>query len=297
MKLTIKQLTEITKTSFKDLRALSLERDNHYRRKEIKKKDRSTRELYIPSKKLSTIQRLIHLDILQKIVLPNFVHSQKKHSHVMHAIEHQHQVITLTFDIENFYPTIKENRVKIALNKSGISLPTAKLISKLCCYKNILPQGTSTSPALASLVALNLDKRLAKLCLETNAVYSRYADDIAISGGKGILKLKKIIEKIFKEEGFRVNQRKTQVFKHGNLILGDTNKLVGLRIGKIITPPDEYYKITRAMIHTYEKNCKKNIDNDRLRNQIQSRLGYGLYIEKLLKIEGKFGRLKKQFRV
>jgi retron-type reverse transcriptase len=77
-----------------------------------------------------------------------------------------------------------------------------------------LPQGAPTSPALSNLCALHLDLRLAALVDTLGGTYTRYADDLALSGGE---ELRRRVEKvglhvaaIAREEGFKVNHRKTR---------------------------------------------------------------------------------------
>jgi RNA-directed DNA polymerase len=78
-----------------------------------------------------------------------------------------------------------------------------------------LPQGAPTSPALANLSAFGLDRRLTALAAAVDATYTRYADDITLSGGRLLLArrepLQATIATIAREEGFTVNGRKSAV--------------------------------------------------------------------------------------
>jgi hypothetical protein len=76
-----------------------------------------------------------------------------------------------------------------------------------------LPQGAPTSPALASLAATGLDRRLAALAPTLCATYSRYADDLTFSGPADMPAgtLRRVIGEIAREEGFAVATAKTSV--------------------------------------------------------------------------------------
>jgi len=82
-----------------------------------------------------------------------------------------------------------------------------------------LPQGAPTSPALANLCAYRVDCRLSGLAEASGAVYTRYADDLAFSGGA---EFARCVERfalraaaILMEEGFAVHHRKTRVMRQG----------------------------------------------------------------------------------
>ena len=79
-----------------------------------------------------------------------------------------------------------------------------------------LPQGAPTSPALASLAALGLDRRLAALAPPLLAGYSRYADDLTFSGGADLPAgtLARVVAEVARDEGFRVAPGKTGVRRH-----------------------------------------------------------------------------------
>jgi hypothetical protein len=80
-----------------------------------------------------------------------------------------------------------------------------------------LAQGAPTSPALANLCAFRLDLRLAGLAQAFDARYSRYADDIVLSGGPQLRVVHERIERwvgrIAREEGFALIRNCIQKFR------------------------------------------------------------------------------------
>jgi RNA-directed DNA polymerase len=76
-----------------------------------------------------------------------------------------------------------------------------------------------TSPALANLCTYRLDCRLSGLAQAAGAEYTRYADDLAFSGGEAF---DRCVERfsihaaaILLEEGFNVNHHKTRIMRQG----------------------------------------------------------------------------------
>ena len=80
-------------------------------------------------------------------------------------------------------------------------------------------KGAPTSPALANLTAYRLDCRLVSLARTAGAVYTRYADDLAFSGGEEFHRVVKRFSAhaaaVALEEGFSVNHHKTRVMRQG----------------------------------------------------------------------------------
>src|SRR5262249_3609740 len=91
--------------------------------------------------------------------------------------------------------------------------------AKMLYGRRHLPQGAPTSPALANLTAYRLDCRLAGLARSAGGVYTRYADDLAFSGGeefaRGVERLSAHAAAVALEEGFGVNHRKTRIMRRG----------------------------------------------------------------------------------
>src|SRR5207248_9475177 len=80
-----------------------------------------------------------------------------------------------------------------------------------------LPQGAPTSPALANLCAYRLDCRLDALARSLGAAYTRYADDLAFSGGeeleRGARRFQVLVCRVALEEGFEVHTRKSRFMR------------------------------------------------------------------------------------
>jgi retron-type reverse transcriptase len=80
-----------------------------------------------------------------------------------------------------------------------------------------LPQGAPTSPALANLCAYHMDCRLGGFAEAAGAVYTRYADDLAFSGGDEFARcahrFSVLAAAIVAEEGFAVHHRKTRIMR------------------------------------------------------------------------------------
>lgn len=57
-------------------------------------------------------------------------------------------------------------------------------LTSICTLNGYLPQGAPSSPCLSNLVSLRMDQRIGKYCDRHALTYTRYADDISISGNK-----------------------------------------------------------------------------------------------------------------
>ena len=82
-----------------------------------------------------------------------------------------------------------------------------------------LAAGRPTSPALANVTSFRLDCRLSGLAKSAGAAYTRYADDLAFSGGE---EFSRVVERfsahaaaVSLEEGFSVNHHKTRIMRRG----------------------------------------------------------------------------------
>jgi hypothetical protein len=220
---------------------------SHYHYRVLAKISGNIRLIEAPKKRLKELQRVILRELLEKIPTHPAVHGfLKGHSIKTFAAPHVGQRVVLRMDLRDFFPSISEARVQALFRTAGYPDGVADLLGGLCTnaaprrmWKTLgkgldplamaearalyawrhLPQGAPTSPALANLCAYRVDCRLSGLAEASGAVYTRYADDLAFSGGA---EFARCVERfalraaaILMEEGFAVHHRKTRVMRQG----------------------------------------------------------------------------------
>lgn len=206
--------------------------DNFYKEYSVQKSNGGTRVIIMPSLHLKEIQRWILDNILYRYSINDAAYGFVLNRNIKdNAMIHINQSTIVNLDIKNFFPTINYERVFSLFFKSGYTKEVSFILAKLCTYKGILPQGAPSSPYIANILCNRLDKRISGLVAKKKYKYSRYADDITISGDKEINNLVPYIIKIISSEHFEVNLNKLRVqdtatFKEvTGLIVNDTVKV------------------------------------------------------------------------
>lgn len=218
---------------------------HHYSYKMIEKRDGRCRIIEIPKSRLRTLQRKVLSGLLDRIPTHEAAHGFRRGRNVVtFATPHVAKAVVVRFDLADFFASVHAGRVYSAISTFGYPREVARVLTALCTnrvpsgrllapdarerigwqerqrYRNRhLPQGAPTSPALANLCAFRLDLRLAGLARSVGATYTRYADDLAFSGGDDLARMAERLEirvaAIAIEEGFAVNLRKTRVMRRG----------------------------------------------------------------------------------
>jgi hypothetical protein len=207
----------------------------HYRAWLVPKDNTAFRLIEAPKPRLRAIQHKILDEILAQIPAHPAAHGFVRGRNVLSFVSpHAKQTILLRFDLRDFFPSIRRSRLQAAFRSVGFLEPVAKVLSNLCTtwsppsiaakagevyLTRHLPQGAPTSPALANLCAYRLDSRLSGLTASAGGVYSRYADDLAFSGDEDFARqslwLRYAVADIVRDEGFRINERKSKVLGRG----------------------------------------------------------------------------------
>jgi RNA-directed DNA polymerase len=236
---------------FADLKGLAYKtrrrRLAHYHYRVLAKKSGAIRLIEAPKPQLKGLQRQILARILDKIPPHSAAHGFVKGRSVKtFTAPHLGQRVVLKMDLQDFFPSITGVRIQTVFRTMGYPESVADLLGGICTNavprrvwneaaaetdrgrlqaasvlhtRSHLPQGAPTSPSLANICAYRVDCRLTGLAHSAGAEYTRYADDLAFSGGeefeRGVERFSTHVAAILAEEGFNVNHRKTRIMRQG----------------------------------------------------------------------------------
>jgi retron-type reverse transcriptase len=241
----------------------------------LPKKAGGFREINAPTKQMKPIQRWIlhRILYLYKTGIGDYVHGfVPKRSTLTNASIHVSQDIVLGIDIKDFFPSIDIDTVSSIFRSMGYTQKVAYFLAELCTYKGKLPQGAPTSPMLANLAVAELDIDINNYCRRRNFNYSRYADDITISGSQKLPMHKQKIIEIIEGNGFTVNKEKTRLHSRGS-----RQKVTGLVVNDKLSIGRENKKKLRAIVHNILTNgpvVENRSDDPFFRERIFGYLGY-----------------------
>lgn len=217
------------------------------------KKDGATRVIYAPSKSLKIVQRKILDSILVNIKTPKPVYGLSRNTGIIaNAKFHQanYNSVIITMDIESFFPSISYKLVKDLFLSIGFSKECSEVLTKLSTLDKRLPQGAPCSSHIASLVFSKVDSGILQYCKSRHIKYSRYIDDITLSGDEIHRNDCKRIVKIINKAGFKINTSKTRVF--GREEVKTINNIVLQK--ESLTVTDEYKNSILQMYKEHNKD-------------------------------------------
>lgn len=228
-----------------------------YKNYSIRKKTGGIRMISAPYSDLKRVQRWVYENILLKdlsSVSPcaeGFIPKNKDdiRNIVTNARRHARSKWLINVDIQNFFDSIKYDSVWEYFSKYGYEEEVVDVLAKICTYQYRLPQGAPTSPMLSNLIVRSMDDAFVELACKCNCIYSRYADDITLSGNSGsIMPSMHDIYQIFYAHHFRPNKKKTKIS-----FSCDRQMVTGLTITDGVHVPKKYRKDVRKELYC----CKK----------------------------------------
>ncbi|MBP3362035.1 MAG: RNA-directed DNA polymerase [Clostridia bacterium] len=253
--------------SAKALYALSNHTEKHYHRAKILKGNGEYRELAVPDNFLKSVQRKIADTLLvHEEISPYATAYRYGGSVIANAEPHLGNSSILKLDIRKFfdtitYPLIKDN----AFPKNRYSEKIRILLTFLCVYNDVLPQGAPTSPVISNIIMREFDNTVGAWCRQRNICYTRYCDDMTFSGELNREEIIDFVKKELKKMGFFLNDKKT-AFIHD----GQKKIVTGIVINKKLNTSKKYRKQVRQEIFYCKKfgvaSHMKHINSDKSKN-------------------------------
>lgn len=132
------------------------------------------------------------------------------------ASAHLHARAILSVDVESFFDSLTGNHVRDAIAAHGGNPSVAQAITNMCTFDGVLATGFSTSPVLSNMIFKPVDEALRSWAVQNELTYSRYADDLTLSGHKATDDHLESLRNILEEHGFSVNERKVRFQRRGH---------------------------------------------------------------------------------
>ena len=221
--------------------------DNQYHRFPISKGNGKVRWITAPSDELKAKQT----EFLTEVLYTEMPHQSATGfvpglSIVDNARPHTNKKKVLNIDIKDFFGSTKAKSVRSVLaNFYGLKGSDLDDKVALCTWRGELPQGSPCSPHIANMVLYKFDQWLSDKCSRKGLSYTRYADDVTISGDyipKGLVS--EIRKRLF-SMGYRLAEHKIHINgQHRRQVV------TGLVVNQKVQLPRALRKWIRAVLHS-----------------------------------------------
>lgn len=274
----------------------------HYDYRWHKKQTGGSRLIEAPKQNLKDLQRRVLRHVLDHVAPHESAHGFRQgHSIHSYAAPHVGQYTLIKFDLRDFFATVPVGRVRALFVTLGYPDDVARSLQGLCTNAvptqvlkrrpgaapsdrlhdqrlrgSHLPQGAPSSPALANLAAYSLDRRLTGLAKSFGARYTRYADDLAISGDATLFRQRSrligLVREVVRDEGFGLNERKTKIRRRDQ-----RQALTGLVVNDRLNTHRRDYDQLRAILHDAARNgpvIANRTNHRRFREHLEGRISF-----------------------
>lgn len=194
---------------------------------QIPKRSGGQRIIEAPIAELAHAQRWIDFNVSRKIACSAkaFGYVQGR-SNLENARQHLGRHAVLHLDLVDFFHAISTTRVTKVFSELGYPPVVATIMARICTRHGRLPQGSPASPQIANIAFLEADNQIDEFCQVNGLIYSRYVDDLNVSGPFEALVMARVaISEICSRNGFEINENKTYIQK------GKKKIVTGISIG------------------------------------------------------------------
>ena len=221
--------------------------DSLYSTWKLPKRKGGVRTITAPSGLLKAVQRSLLDQVLSKVTVhPAATGFHPGKSIVDNARPHVGQRVVLNVDIAGFFPGTRFALVRHAVETAmprWMSAEGRRLATDICCHGGGLPIGAPTSPCLANIIMRSADKAISKVAQRRRLAYTRYADDITLSGDDPAPVLP-FVRQVLKGLGYELDPKKTNIFRRGR-----RQVVTGLVVNDKVSVPRVVRRRLRAAVH------------------------------------------------
>jgi RNA-directed DNA polymerase len=191
-----------------------------------------------PRKPLRSAQRALLRVLYQRLRIPAYLHGGiPRRSIFTHASLHVGHTMVATLDVKSFFPSTTRGHIEPVFAIAGIVEEALEDAIALTMLNNSLPQGSPTSSLMANLAFIPADRRFLLLCARKSLNYSRYVDDIAVSGDYDFSELRGPFVNSIRESGYEVAPKKVNFW-----LSGKRQVVTGLVVNDKLRPTSEFVK-------------------------------------------------------
>lgn len=256
-----------------------------YRAFSIRKRDGGERHLKAPYPSLKEIQSWILNNILKKKKVSPYAKAYVPKTSIKDNVRfHTNHKIVLKFDINDFFGSLQKKAVIKAFLDMGYERKLSYILASICCLDNALPQGAPTSPYLSNIIFEHIDQRLSKYLKKLGLCYTRYSDDITISGDIHEEQIPHIMAFLKYLLGFyklTLNESKTKVLRQNH-----KQYITGAIVNKKISADSKLKKSLRQQMYYIQKHGLDShmhhlgIDNPNYIYHLAGQIQWVLFLEK-----------------
>jgi len=238
------------------------------------------RHLTMARPPLAIIQRRILDRILCRLPVSKHAFGAIKGRSIRsNAIAHASAPFVVKLDIRDFYPSIRFQRIYDFFIDQQCSPDVARILTRLTTRKYTLPLGTSTSPFLADQIVCPIDRRIGGLAKAHRLTYTRYIDDVTLSGRFDLERLADRIIKIIRQAGFTIKRSKIEFYRPGD---GKERIITGVRVqdGNLYAPSSYVDILREELIRARAESLREHVRGDfETRDQYRGKIGYVMWLD------------------
>ena len=239
------------------------------------------RKLVMSKNPLAMLQRRLLDRILLRLPGSDYAYGAIKGKSILgNAKKHANSLFIAKFDVKAFYPSVHYQKVYDFFLDQECTPDVSRILTLLTTRKYSLPLGTSTSPMLADQIVRSIDKRICGMAAKAHLKYTRYVDDITISGNYPVEQFTDLVIKIIRQSGFKIKQSKLELYGPND---GKERIICGVRVnnGKVSAPTDYIKSLREELLKAKKQSQHKKISGDfDTRNQYRGRIGYVMWLDR-----------------